>query len=237
MNLAIVGYGRMGRMVEQLAPDFDFEVKRKIDVEDNAGGQALTAQKLDGIDVAIEFSIPDAAADNLVRLAEAGINTVVGTTGWLNQMDRVKEAVAANGTGFVWAANFSVGMNVFTRLVAEAARLLAERQEYGAWGWEIHHDAKVDAPSGTMLRLVDGMKSAGYERPIDVASNRAGKVPGTHEIGFDSAADTITLRHQARSRVGFASGALTAARWIAGKSGFYEFREVLFGEDRPGREN
>ena len=124
-------------------------------------------------------------------------------------------------------------MNVFLRLVSEAARLLAAQPEYGAWGWEIHHDAKVDAPSGTMLKLVDQMKKAGFDRPIDVASNRAGKIPGIHEIGFDSAADTITLRHQARSRVGFASGALTAARWVAGKKGFYEFSEILFDTLEP----
>jgi 4-hydroxy-tetrahydrodipicolinate reductase len=119
-------------------------------------------------------------------------------------------------------------MNVFSRLVTEAARLLANEAEYGAWAWEIHHATKKDAPSGTLLKLVDEMKSAGYKRPIDAGSNRAGAHPGTHEIGFDSAADTITLRHAARSREGFARGALKAAQWIAGKKGFYEFSDILF---------
>ncbi len=230
MNLAIVGYGKMGRLIEQLAPDYGFGVRLKLDIDNNANYAGLTAENFEGVDVAIEFSVPDTAAENLVRLAELGVTTVVGTTGWLGQMDRVRAAVEKNGTGLVWAPNFSVGVNVFDRLVAEAANLLAAQPDYGAWAWEIHHDAKVDAPSGTMLKLVETMKHAGYSRTIDVASNRAGKVPGTHEIGFDSAADTITLKHQARNRVGFASGALTAARWVVGKKGVHEFSEVLFGE-------
>lgn len=228
MNLAIVGYGKMGRMIDQLAPEHGFTTRLRLDIDNNAGQQGLTRESLANIDVAIEFSVPDAAAANLIRLAELGIHTVAGATGWLNRIDEVRRAVERNGTGLVWAPNFSVGVNVFMRLVTEAARLLAAQPEYGAWGWEIHHDAKVDAPSGTMLRLVERMKAAGYDRPIDVASNRAGKAPGTHEIGFDSASDTITLRHEARSRIGFAAGALTAARWIAGRKGFYEFSQILF---------
>jgi 4-hydroxy-tetrahydrodipicolinate reductase len=128
----------------------------------------------------------------------------------------------------VWSPNFSVGVNVFFRLVEEAARLLKDENEYGAWAWEIHHDSKKDAPSGTLIKLVEEMKLSGYARPIDVNSNRAGKHPGTHEIGFDSAADTITLRHSARSREGFARGALKAAKWIPGKTGVFRFEEVLF---------
>ena len=119
----------------------------------------------------------------------------------------------------VWSPNFSIGVNVFSRLVKEAAKLLADEPQYGAWAWEIHHDTKKDAPSGTLIKLVDEMKGAGYARPIDVGSNRAGAHPGTHEIGFDSAADTITLRHSARSREGFARGALKAAQWIPGQEG------------------
>lgn len=232
MNLAIVGYGRMGRIIEQLAPEYDFEVKLKLDEYNNSTHEGLTAENFAGIDVAVEFSIPETAAENLVRLAALGVNAVAGATGWTGHLDRVKAAVDEHGTGMVWAPNFSVGVNVFIRLVSEAARLLSAQPEYGAWGWEIHHDAKKDAPSGTMLKLVDHMKQAGYDRPVNVASNRAGKVPGTHEIGFDSAADTITLRHQARSREGFARGALQAARWVAGKQGFHEFSEILFPQQQ-----
>jgi 4-hydroxy-tetrahydrodipicolinate reductase len=122
-------------------------------------------------------------------------------------------------------------VNAFFRLVADAARLLAAQPEYGAWAWEIHHCNKKDAPSGTLLKLVEEMRKAGYSRAIDIGSNRAGAHPGTHEIGFDSAADTITLRHTARSREGFARGALKAAQWVVGKKGFHEFDEILFGEE------
>ena len=129
-----------------------------------------------------------------------------------------------HGTGLVWSPNYSIGVNVFFRLVSEAARLLANEPAYGAWAWEIHHSTKKDAPSGTLLKLVEEMKKAGYTRAIDVSSNRAGAHPGTHEIGFDSAADTITLRHTARSREGLARGALKAAQWVVGKQGYLRVR-------------
>jgi len=164
----------------------------------------------------------------VVGVSRLGVPLVVGTTGWLEHLDRVKQTIAANDGGLVWSPNFSIGVNVFFKLVAEAARLLSEEPAYGSWAWEIHHSAKKDAPSGTLLKLVDEMKKAGYARTIDVGSNRAGTIPGTHEIGFDSAADTITLRHTARSREGFARGALKAAAWLAGKKGFYEFSEIEF---------
>ena len=165
--------------------------------------------KAAGADVAIEFSTPHAALGNIEELAALGIPTVVGTTGWLEHMDRVRAAVEKGGARpGLEPANFSIGVNVFLRAVHEAARLLANEPEYGAWAWEIHHSTKKDAPSGTLIELVNEMKAAGYQRNIDVSSNRAGAHPGTHEIGFDSAADTITLRHTARSREGFARGAL-----------------------------
>jgi len=222
-KLAIVGYGKMGKLVGQFAPEYGFEVALKLDEFNNPGGEGVTAANFAGIDVAIEFSIPEAVPANIEGIAALGVPLVVGTTGWLQHVDRAKSAVEKHGTGLVWSPNFSIGMNVFFRLVSEAARLLAEEPEYGAWAWEIHHSAKKDAPSGTLLKLVEGMKKAGYGRNIDVGSNRAGAIPGTHEIGFDCAADTITLRHTARSREGFARGALRAAQWIVGKKGFYEW--------------
>ena len=229
MRLAIVGYGKMGKLIEQLAPAYAFEVAVKLDEFNNANFEGLTAENFRGVDVAVEFSVPHATVENIERLAALGVNSVVGATGWLAQMDRAKAAVERHATGLVWSPNFSVGANVFSRLAAEAARLLANEAEYGAWAWEIHHSTKKDAPSGTLLKLVAEMKKAGYARPIDTGSNRAGAHPGTHEIGFDSAADTITLRHTARSREGFARGALKAAQWVVGKKGFYEFSQVLFG--------
>jgi 4-hydroxy-tetrahydrodipicolinate reductase len=225
-ELAIVGYGKMGKLVEQLAPEYGFAVALKLDEFNNAAFEGLTPDNFRGIDMAVDFSIPSAVPRNVERIAELGVNMVIGTTGWLEHLEAVKAAVARHGIGLVWSPNYSVGVNAFFHLVSEAARLLATQPEYGAWAWEIHHSTKKDAPSGTLLKLVDEMKKAGYTRSIDVGSNRAGAHPGTHEIGFDSSADTITLRHTARSREGFARGALKAARWLTGKKGFHEFNEI-----------
>ncbi|MFZ0885979.1 MAG: dihydrodipicolinate reductase C-terminal domain-containing protein, partial [Candidatus Acidiferrales bacterium] len=177
---------------------------------------------------AVEFSNANAAAPNIERLASLGINTVVGTTGWTEHLARAKSAVEDAGAGLVWSPNYSIGVNVFLQLASEASRRIARYHEYGAWAWEIHHSAKKDAPSGTLLKVVNEMKAADPRREISVSSNRAGAHPGTHEVGFDSAADTITIRHTARSREGFARGALTAAQWVIGKRGWFEFRDVLF---------
>jgi 4-hydroxy-tetrahydrodipicolinate reductase len=226
-RLAIVGYGKMGKLVEHLAPEYGFDVALKLDVENNANFEGLTPENFLNIDTAIDFSAPHAVARNAEGIAGLGVNLVIGTTGWLEQLHTVKAAIEQAGTGAVWSPNFSIGVNVFMRLVAEAARLLDGQPEYGAWAWEIHHATKKDSPSGTLLKLVHGMRKAGYGRAIDVASNRAGAHPGTHEIGFDSASDTITIRHTARSREGFARGALKAAKWIIGKKGFHEFSEIV----------
>lgn len=227
MNLAIVGYGKMGRLIEQLAPEYGCAVKLRLDVDNNARFEGMTRENFRDIDAAIEFSTPASVIENVERLAELKINIVVGTTGWSGEMQRARAAVERAGTALVWSANFSVGVNIFSQLVAEAARMMARQPEYGAWAWEIHHATKKDAPSGTLLALVERMKKAGYDKGIDTGSNRAGAHPGTHEIGFDSQADTITIRHTARSREGFARGALRAARWIVGKKGFFDFRDIV----------
>lgn len=228
MNLAIIGYGKMGHLVEQLAPEFGFTVGLRLDIDDNANGVGITAENFRGIDVAVDFSIPSAVVEDIERLAAIGVNVVVGTTGWTEQMGRAKAAVEKGGIGLVWSPNFSIGVNIFLHLAAEASRRLAPYPEYGAWAWEIHHEAKKDAPSGTLLRLVEEMKKADPKRRVDTSSNRAGAHTGTHEIGFDSPADTITLRHTARNREGFARGALAAARWVVGKKGWFEFGDVIF---------
>ena len=226
-GLAIVGYGKMGRMIERLAPEYGFAVKAKFCGQENAGARALTSAALAGVDVAVEFTRPDAATANLQRLAETGVAMVCGTTGWYSEMERLKKAIGENGSGLVWGANFSVGLNLFREVVAEAARRFAREESYGAWGWEIHHAAKKDAPSGTLLALAEEMKRNGYTREISLSANRAGAVPGTHEIGFDSAEDTVTIRHTARGREGFARGALRAAQWVIGRKGVHEFREIV----------
>ncbi len=227
LGLAIVGYGKMGRLIERLAPEYGFEVRLKLASAQNDSGKGLGREALRGVDVAVEFSNAAAAPENVRRLAAQGVRTVVGTTGWYAELAEVRRAVEESRTGVVWGANFSIGVNLFLQIVAQAAELFAAHPAYEAWGWEIHHAAKKDAPSGTLLRLAESMRASGYEKSIPLSANRAGAHPGTHEIGFDAAEDTITLRHTARSREGFARGALQAARWLAGKQGFFEFREIV----------
>jgi 4-hydroxy-tetrahydrodipicolinate reductase len=227
MNLAIVGYGKMGRLIERLAPEYGFYVKVCLGRQNDGHYELLTRENLHGVDVALEFSAAVSAPQNIERLASSGVNVVTGTTGWTNDLPRVRSLVEKSGTALVWSPNFSVGIHIFSQIVSEAARLMANESEYGAWAWEIHHQAKKDAPSGTLLALVEKMRAAGYATRVDTSSSRAGKQPGTHEIGFDSEGDTITLRHTARSRDGFARGALRAARWIVGKKGVYDFRQIV----------
>lgn len=222
--LAIVGCGKMGRLVEQLAPEYGFEVCAKFSRE-NIG--ALSRESLRGAAVAIEFTVPTVAPENIRRLAALGVDTVSGTTGWLEELPQIRQAIAGAHSGLVYGANFSVGVNLFCEIVARAAALFAEHPEYEAWGWEIHHSTKKDAPSGTLKNLAEEMRGARFAGPLTLSSNRAGAHIGTHEIGFDSPADTITLRHTARNREGFARGALQAARWVGGKKGVFEFREIL----------
>ena len=229
MKLALIGYGKMGRMIEQLAATRGHSVVARIDIEGNEQGQALTPEKLGGAEVAIEFSIPDAVARNVDRLSAMGVNLVVGTTGWMSQMEQIRRMVDERGTGLVYSSNFSIGVNVFFRLMEAAAASFRNYSDYDPWIYEIHHRAKVDAPSGTALKLKQILEQAYSRKDISTASNRAGTIPGVHTVGFDSEADTLTFTHTARSRQGFASGALHAAEWVRGKQGFYEFSEVLFG--------
>jgi len=221
MNILLVGYGKMGRLIEELAPAHGCEIASCIDV--GTGDWTVPA------DVAVDFSTADALRANFARYVERGLPAVIGTTGWsVHEADLRAQAERA-GLGVVASANFSIGVNLFQLIVAEAARLLQAREEYGAWIHEAHHAAKRDAPSGTALLLRDTMVGASYGRPIDVSSTRAGTVPGIHTIGFDGPSDTIELTHTARDRRGFAAGALLAARWIQGRRGWYTMADVLRG--------
>jgi 4-hydroxy-tetrahydrodipicolinate reductase len=222
----------MGKLVEELAPQHGFAVALRLGGADNREGAGISAEAFraaGGIDVAIDFSTAAAVPIHVARLVRLGVPVVVGATGWGEHLEAVRATVerhAAEGAGLLYGANFSLGVQVFYRLARAAAELLAGQGDYDAWLYEIHHKKKRDAPSGTLLELKRTMERSGYERPIDVASNRAGAVPGTHQIGFDSDADTILLEHRARNRAGFAHGALRAARWIIGRRGFYEFSQV-----------
>ena len=229
MKIAMVGYGKMGRMIESLAAQYDSEVVLKLDEFNNAGQAMMTPEHFAGIDVAIEFTTPHTAVANILKLADLGVPTVVGSTGWLEELPKVQAYVEAKNGALVWSPNFSIGVNLFFAAVKQLSARMQEFPEYGAWAWEIHHSAKKDAPSGTLKMAVEQMRRGGYTHDVSESSNRAGAVPGTHEIGFDAPADTITLRHTARSREGFARGALKAAQWIQGRTGVYEFGEIFFG--------
>lgn len=222
--LAILGCGKMGRLVEQLAPEYGFDVRERFS---RSNITSLSRDSLRGACVAIEFTAPAAASENLSRLAALGVNTVCGTTGWYEGLARIRQVIRNADTALVYGANFAVGMNLFFEIVTRAAALFAQYPEYEAWGWEIHHSAKKDAPSGTLKKLAAQMRDAGFSGSLTLSSNRAGAHIGTHEIGFDSSDDTVTLRHTARSREGYARGALQAARWIGGKKGVFEFREIV----------
>jgi 4-hydroxy-tetrahydrodipicolinate reductase len=221
-SLLLIGHGRMGRLVGSMAADYGFEVVGTIDIAE-AGSPEVWPQA----DVAIDFSIGEAVPDNLPRLASRGINVVIGTTGWQKHEAALRSEVERSGIGVVSAPNFAIGVNLFVALVERAAELWKDQPAFGAWLHELHHAAKRDAPSGTALALEAAMRRHGYEHPIDVSSTRAGSIPGTHTIGFDAAAETITLTHTARDRSVFARGALQSAAWLKGKRGWFTMKDVL----------
>lgn len=229
MNLALIGYGKMGRLIEELATARGHRVAFKVDIDENRNGQALTEQNLRGVDVAIDFTTPEAVVRSVERVTALDVNMVVGTTGWMDQLEAVRSMVEAKGVGFVYGSNFSIGVNLFFRLMEAAAAQFRQHSQYDPWIYEIHHRAKLDAPSGTALKLKQILEKAYEGREVSTASNRAGTIPGEHTVGFDSEADTLTFTHTARSRLGFASGALHAAEWVRGKKGFYEFSDILSG--------
>jgi 4-hydroxy-tetrahydrodipicolinate reductase len=227
MRILLVGHGKMGQLVGELSKQYGCDVAGVIDPVSPLHGGGPDDDRWRGVDVAIDFSTGDSVMTNLPVLARRGINLVVGTTGWSAQESSLRQVVAEAGAGIVVAPNFSTGVVLFEAIVAQAAKLFAPQEEFGAFLHEAHHAAKKDAPSGTALLLKRAMEQAGFPRPIDVSSTRAGFIPGTHSVGFDGPAETITLSHTARDRTAFARGALTAAKWIQGKRGWYTMRDVL----------
>lgn len=227
MRILLVGYGRMGRLVGELAGQYECEVAAIVDPASPASTATLDDNRWEEVDVAIDFSSPEAVPINLPVLARRHVNTVIGTTGWSRHEPDLRRAVEESGIGVVAAPNFSTGVVLFEALVARASALFEAQAEFGAWIHEAHHAAKKDAPSGTALMLKRSMEYAGFTRPIDVSSTRAGYIPGTHTIGFDGPAESITLSHTARDRGAFARGALHAARWIKGRKGWFTMHDVL----------
>lgn len=236
MKLLIVGAGRMGTLVRNLAPEYGFTVAGVLGSADNAGGSGITPERCRGVDVAIEFSTPGAALDNIRALTACRINAVIGTTGWRVHESSVRQLVTQAGVGVVVAANFSLGANLLEIVSAHTATLLRGHQEYGGFLHEQHHAAKKDAPSGTALSIVDAIRQADPGRALAVSSSRAGHQPGTHTVGFDGPAEQLALSHFVRDRAAFAHGALVAARWLAGRTGWFGMRDVLglrSGFERP----
>jgi 4-hydroxy-tetrahydrodipicolinate reductase len=229
MRITIVGNGRMGKALAALAVDQGHTVHTVISSDENAGGRALVRTRLAGSDVALEFTRPDAAADNLEKLMELGIPTVTGTTGWYDALPRVTACAKAHGAGLLHSANFSVGVHLFLRIARELSRLLRNRPEFAGSITEEHHATKRDAPSGTALLLQRQLGSSDSERSFPITSVRQGSAPGMHTLSYDAPHETILLRHVARSREAFAAGALLAAQWLPGKVGVFTFEDILFG--------
>src|SRR5436190_1553252 len=227
MRLLLVGYGKMGQLVGQLAHEFAGDVIGIVDPISPASTGTVDDPRWNDADVAIDFTSPTAVVRNVPLLARRHINIVLGTTGWQDHEPELRKAVADTGIGIVAAPNFSTGVVLFEAIVAHAAKLMATHESFGAWMHEAHHATKKDAPSGTALKLKRAMEEAGYHRPVDVAASRAGFIPGTHTIGFDGPSESITLTHTARDRGGFARGALTAAKWIKDRRGWFTMEDVL----------
>ena len=223
MKIALVGYGKMGRLIEELAPAAGCEVTARFDSRHPWG-----AEDAGDFQVALDFSVPGAVLENVRRAGSLGVNLVVGATGWYERLSEVRAIVAERNIGLVYGANFSVGVNLFFRIIRGAAEWLKKQPEYDPWIWEMHHRAKADSPSGTAAKLRALLEEAYGRGGFSVSSVRAGGAPGTHTVGFDSEADSLTFTHEARSRKAFARGALEAARWIHGKKGCHEFSEIIF---------
>ena len=224
-RLAIIGLGKMGRAIEQLAGERGFEVVSRIDP--NGGDAASVSRKaLNGADVAVEFTMPDAAPQNIRAAIESGCPIVVGTTGWYDQRATIDELVTKKKGALLVAPNFSVGVAAFAEIVKTAARVFKATPGFDVHMVETHHTAKKDAPSGTAANLAR-LGSADLGRDIPITSIRTGSVPGTHELIFDGAFEQIRLEHVARDRRVFADGALLAAKWLIGKQGVFSMSDVL----------
>jgi 4-hydroxy-tetrahydrodipicolinate reductase len=220
MKVALLGYGKMGQMVERAAQRDGLEVVAVLDPVSGSRGSLADA------DVWIDFTEPAAVIENIKAAAAVRVAIVVGTTGWYDRLEEARGLVEAGGIGFVYGSNFSVGVNLMFKITKYASELFSRFPSHDPFIEEAHHKFKKDAPSGTAVFLKRIVESA-YNHEVPTSSTRAGYIPGRHVVGFDSEADTLSIEHSARSRAGFVEGALLAARWIAGRKGFYEFSEII----------
>jgi 4-hydroxy-tetrahydrodipicolinate reductase len=224
MNLLLLGHGKTGSVVAEVAAERKHHVRVAGSTETSAGA-ALKPENLRGIDAVIDFTTPHCVVANIEACVRAGKNMVVGTTGWYKEVDRIRRLVEEHNTGFLYAANFSIGVNLFLEVARTAAAAL--HYDYSGQIFERHHASKKDAPSGTAITLRSTIREAsGKDEELEIISFREGDVVGMHEVVLESAADRIYLCHDAKSRRGFAEGAVRAAEWLAGKKGFFEFKDV-----------
>lgn len=244
-NIAICGYGRMGRQIEKILADRGISPVATIDsYAPDAMFKEINRESLKGVSVVIDFSAPETVFENIEKFVDAGVNVVMGTTGWYDKIDQVKEMVG-DKIGFLWSGNYSLGVNLYFKIIEYASKLISKFDSYDPMVHEFHHKEKKDSPSGTALMIADFVKK-GYEnrkdkiaterldrkideKEIHVSSTRGGYIPGTHIVAYDSLVDTIELKHTARTREGFAAGAVSAALWLDGKKGFFKFEEIFSG--------
>jgi 4-hydroxy-tetrahydrodipicolinate reductase len=225
-SIAIIGDGKMGQAIRQLATEKGWNVTAVIGERESANGGGITASSLGKADVAVEFTQPDAAVANVMASLRAGVPVVVGTTGWYDSLSEVTRVAKETGTGLLWSPNFSLGVNVLIELARYAGTLMRPLEGFDAHIVETHHARKKDAPSGTAIAIGKAASDA-LDRPIPTTSVRTGSVPGTHELIFDGAFEQLALTHVARDRRVFAEGALQAASWLIGKNGVFTMRDVL----------
>ncbi len=226
MKIALIGYGAMGRLIHSLAENKGHEVVVAFDEPDKDLSVGEMVEQLAAAEVAIDFSNAAAVRRNVAACVTAGVALVEGTTGWSEHKAEIEKIVLDGNGAFLFGANFSIGVNLFYRIAAYSAELFAKFPEYETFLEEQHHSRKLDAPSGTALKIKE-IVAEHIKKDLTIAATRAGNIPGTHRVGFDGPADQILLEHTARSREGFAFGAITAAEWIYGKKGFYEFVDVI----------
>ncbi len=226
LRIAIIGTGLMGEAVRALATERGIEVVASLDKDAMTGGSDDLRKTLESVDVALEFTTPSAAVDNIRVCLDASCPVVVGSTGWYDDLAAVKDDVAACGGSLLWAPNFSIGIALLTELVRKAGRLASGVEHFDVHMLETHHRMKRDAPSGTALSLKRALSSE-LGRTVPITSVRTGSVPGTHEVTLDGPFERITLRHEARDRRVFADGALTAAAWLPGRTGVFTMDDVL----------
>jgi 4-hydroxy-tetrahydrodipicolinate reductase len=241
-NIALIGYGQMGQIIKDMAPEKGHAITAIVDPYVEGCLKEITQEALSGAEVCIDFTHPQVVVENIKQIAALGKNMVIGTTGWYNQMDEVKQVVEANQVGLIWSGNFSIGVNALFKIVEYAAKVFNNLPDYDVLGHEFHHHKKADSPSGTanmmgqiLLDNIERKQKLVFEmldrkiepNELHFSSSRGGAIPGIHLVMFDSAVDTIEIKHTARGRAGFATGAMMAAEFIQDKTGFYNINDLM----------